>query len=123
MTGRFVVDYFVDENTMIYANLSKGFKGGGINPALDPLFFPNTPQIFPASDLYHLNLDLKQSFQMQGVRLNGALYAYDAENYHITKIMNKTSINEGIDVDIMGLELELLYAPPSVPGLALNASV
>ena len=37
--------------------------------------------------------------------------------------MNKTSINEGIDVDIMGLELELLYAPPSVPGLALNASL
>ena len=51
--------------------------------------------------------------------MNGAVYAYDAENYHITKIMNKTSINEGIDVDIMGLELELLYAPPSVPGLAL----
>ena len=39
------------------------------------------------------------------------------ENYHITKIMNKTSINEGIDVDIM-VQLERLYAPPSVPGLA-----
>ena len=123
MTGRFVVDYFVDENTMIYANLSKGFKGGGFNPALDPLIFPNTPQIFPASDLISLEFGFKTEFPDQGVRLNGALYAYDAENYHITKIMNKTSINEGIDVDIMGLELELLYAPPSVPGLALNASV
>ena len=39
MTGRFVVDYFVDENSMIYVNLSKGFKGGGFNPALDPLIF------------------------------------------------------------------------------------
>ena len=123
LTGRFVVDYFVDENTMIYANLSKGFKGGGFNPALDPLIFPNTPQIFPASDLISLEFGFKTEFPDQGVRLNGALYAYDAENYHITKIMNKTSINEGIDVDIMGLELELLYAPPSVPGLALNASV
>ena len=123
MTGRFVVDYFVDENSMIYVNLSKGFKGGGFNPALDPLIFPNTPQIFPASDLISLEFGFKTEFPEQGVRLNGAVYAYDAENYHITKIMNKTSINEGIDVDIMGLELELLYAPPSVPGLALNASL
>ena len=123
MTGRFVVDYFVDDNSMIYVNLSKGFKGGGFNPALDPLIFPNTPQIFPASDLISLEFGFKTEFPEQGVRLNGAVYAYDAENYHITKIMNKTSINEGIDVDIMGLELELLYAPPSVPGLALNASL
>ena len=107
MTGRFVVDYFVDENSMIYVNLSKGFKGGGFNPALDPLIFPNTPQIFPASDLISLEFGFKTEFPEQGVRLNGAVYAYDAENYHITKIMNKTSINEGIDVDIMGLELEL----------------
>ena len=121
MTGRFVVDYFVDENHDL-CKLSKGFKGGGFNPALDPLIFPNTPQIFPASDLISLEFGFKTEFPEQGVRLNGAVYAYDAENYHITKIMNKTSINEGIDVDIMGLELELLYAPPSVQ-VYLNASL
>jgi outer membrane receptor protein involved in Fe transport len=36
-TGRLVVDYFVSEDMMVYGSLSTGFKGGGFNPAIDPL--------------------------------------------------------------------------------------
>ena len=45
------------------------------------------------------------------------------DNFHIGKIINRTTINEGIDVDITGLEAELLVVPPEVPGLSFNASI
>ena len=36
-TGRFVVDYFINSDSMMFVSLSKGFKGGGINPGFDPV--------------------------------------------------------------------------------------
>ena len=45
-TGRIVVDYFVNEDLMVYGSYSTGFKGGGFNPAIDPLVFPDTPNTF-----------------------------------------------------------------------------
>ena len=47
-TGRFVVDYFINEDSMMYVSLSKGFKGGGINPGFDPAAFAGVPTGFPS---------------------------------------------------------------------------
>ena len=49
-TGRFVVDYFINDDSMMYASISKGFKGGGINPAVDPVVFPNVQLDFPETN-------------------------------------------------------------------------
>src|SRR5690606_21997938 len=38
MTGRFVIDYKITENNLIYASYSRGYKSGGINPPLQPVF-------------------------------------------------------------------------------------
>ncbi len=46
-TGRFVVDYVLNDNALVYGSISKGFKGGGFNPPLDPAKYPDTPQVFP----------------------------------------------------------------------------
>ena len=54
-------------------------------------------------------MDLKR-IQMLELDLQ---YMHLNSGYHVTKIIKKTSLNEGVDVDIMGLNL---YAPPSVPG-------
>ena len=50
-TGRFVVDYVLNDNTLVYGSISKGFKGGGFNPPLDPAKYPDTPQVFPSTEL------------------------------------------------------------------------
>ena len=122
-TGRFVVDYFINEDSMMYVSLSKGFKGGGINPGFDPAAFAGVPTGFPDAEVWNVEVGFKNEFPDQGIRFNVSAYASTVENYHIGKIINRTTINEGIDVDISGLEAEFLYVPPQVPGLSFNASI
>src|SRR3546814_4666002 len=38
MTGRFVIDYKITDDNLIYASYSRGYKLGGINPPLQPVF-------------------------------------------------------------------------------------
>ena len=122
-TGRFVVDYFINSDSMMFVSLSKGFKGGGINPGFDPAAFAGVPTGFPDAGVWNVEIGFKNEFPDQGIRFNVSAYASQVENYHIGKIINRTTINEGIDVDITGLEAELLVVPPEVPGLSFNASI
>ena len=122
-TGRFVVDYFINSDSMMFVSLSKGFKGGGINPGFDPAAFAGVPTGFPDADVWNVEIGFKNEFPDQGIRFNVSAYASQVDNFHIGKIINRTTINEGIDVDITGLEAELLVVPPQVPGLSFNASI
>ena len=122
-TGRFVVDYVLNDNTLVYGSISKGFKGGGFNPALDPAKYPDTPQVFPSTELTAFEVGFKADFPEQGMRLNAAAYMYDAEDYQVTKIQNKTRVNEGIDVDMMGFESEFIWVPINAPEWQFNMGI
>ena len=122
-TGRFVVDYVLNDNTLVYGSISKGFKGGGFNPALDPVKYPDTPQVFPSTELTSFEVGFKADFPAQGMRWNAAAYLYDAEDYQVTKIQNKTRVNEGIDVDMMGFESEFIWVPLNAPQWRINMGI
>lgn len=122
-TGRFVVDYVLNDNTLVYGSISKGFKGGGFNPALDPIKYPNSKQVFPSTELTAFEVGFKADFPEQGMRWNAAAYLYDAEDYQVTKIKNKTRLNEGIDVDMMGFESEFIWVPINAPQWQINMGI
>ena len=122
-TGRFVVDYVLNDNTLVYGSISKGFKGGGFNPPLDPAKYPDTPQVFPSTELTAFEVGFKADFPEQGMRWNAAAYLYDAEDYQVTKIQNKTRVNEGIDVDMMGFESEFIWVPLNAPQWRINMGI
>ena len=122
-TGRFVVDYVLNDNALVYGSISKGFKGGGFNPPLDPAKYPDTPQVFPDTELMAYEVGIKIDFPERGMRLNTSAYIYDASDYQVTKIQNKTRVNEGIDVDMMGIESEFIWVPLSAPQWQINAGI
>ena len=122
-TGRFVVDYVLNDNALVYGSISKGFKGGGFNPPLDPAKYPDTPQVFPDTELMAYEVGIKIDFPERGMRLNTSAYMYDASDYQVTKIQNKTRVNEGIDVDMMGIESEFIWVPLSAPQWQINAGI
>ena len=119
-TGRVVVDYYVNEDLMVYGSYSTGFKGGGFNPAIDPIVFPDTPNTFDPMTIDAIEIGFKSEFPDQGVRLNASLYSYDIEGYHTTTIINKTSVNQGVDVEILGLEGDMLWISQNNPNLSMN---
>ncbi len=122
-TGRFVVDYVLNDNALVYGSISKGFKGGGFNPPLDPAKYPDTPQVFPDTELMAYEVGIKIDFPERGMRLNTSAYMYDASDYQVTKIQNKSRVNEGIDVDMMGIESEFIWVPLNAPQWQINAGI
>ena len=108
---------------LVYGSISKGFKGGGFNPPLDPAKYPDTPQVFPDTELMAYEVGIKIDFPERGMRLNTSAYMYDASDYQVTKIQNKTRVNEGIDVDMMGVESEFIWVPLSAPQWQINVGL
>jgi outer membrane receptor protein involved in Fe transport len=53
--------------------------------------------------------------------LNFTAFKYDYIGYQVSKIVNRTSVNENIDAEIKGLELETVWSP--LDGLRLNMHV
>jgi outer membrane receptor protein involved in Fe transport len=123
-TGRVGFDWkpvigFTDE-TMVYAFLSKGYKGGGVNPACS--FSCDTyPATFAPEFVNAIELGTKNTLLNGSMMLNATVFHYDYEGYQVSKIINRTSINENIDAKIKGAELETVWSP--VRGLRFNANI
>jgi outer membrane receptor protein involved in Fe transport len=53
--------------------------------------------------------------------LNATGFYYDYQGYQISKIVNRTSVNENVNATVYGLELESVWSP--VHNLRLNANI
>ena len=119
-TGRIVWDWQANDDTLMFVSFSRGFKGGGFNPAFNPTDFPNTPFAFDSTEVDALEIGVKAAVPEIGLIANASIYYNDFSNFHVGAIRNQTAINEGVPLENYGAELELYLTPPSVPGLAFN---
>ena len=119
-TGRLVWDWQANDDTLMFVSYSRGFKGGGFNPAFNPTDFPNTPFAFESTEVDAIEIGVKAAVPEIGLIANASIYYNDFKNFHVGAIRNQTAINEGVPLENMGAELELYLTPPSVPGLSFN---
>ncbi len=129
VTGRLGVDWtpelgFTDD-TMVYAFYSRGYKGGGANPppAKSPYEFlqVTTPRTFEPEFVDAFEVGTKNSLLDGALMLNGAAFYYDYKDYQVSKVVDRTIVNEGFDAEMWGAELEALWRPTR--NLRLNANV
>ena len=119
-TGRLVVDYKLTDNNLIYGGYSRGYKGGGVNPACSTgVGCP--PPTFEPEFVDAWEFGSKNTFDEGRLVANATVFHYDYIGYQVSKIVNRTSVNENIDAKIYGLELETIWAP--VDNLRLNANI
>ena len=119
-TGRLVVDYKLTDNNLIYGGYSRGYKGGGVNPACSTgVGCP--PPTFAPEFVDAWEFGSKNTFDDGRLVANVTGFHYDYIGYQVSKIVNRTSVNENIDAKIYGLELETIWAP--IDNLRLNANV
>jgi len=137
-TGRTVVNWtpklaFTDQ-TLIYGSYAHGYKAGGANPpgavyseALDASAVaaglnaqPVHPLTFKPEFIDAFELGTKNTLFDGAVTLNGNLFYYNYENYQVSEIVDRTSINLNFDAHAKGAELEATWEP--VPGLRFNFS-
>lgn len=118
-TGRAVLDWQVTDSSLLYFSYSRGYKPGGFNaPAsvglgVDPTYEPEFINAFEAG--------LKSNLFDSMLQANISGFYYDYSGLQVSKIINRTSVNENIDATIWGLEGEFILRPTD--RLRLNSTV
>lgn len=112
LTGRLLLEWTPElsmtDDTLIYASYSRGYKGGGFNPGS---FSGATASTFDPEFINAYEVGMKNTMWNNTLTANFTAFKYDYEGYQVSKIVDRTSLNENIDAKIWGLEAEFTYAP------------
>jgi len=109
VTGRAVLDWKISDHSLLYASYSRGYKSGGINPPLSPVFAVN--EAFQPEFIDSIEVGSKNTFLDGTVRLNLAGFYYKYKSLQISRIVARTSVNDNVDSDIYGVEADAIISP------------
>jgi iron complex outermembrane recepter protein len=107
-TGRFVADFQINNDSLVYASYSRGYKSGGNNP---PLQVGLVADSFKPEFVNAFEIGSKNTFANGKLRLNLTGFYYQYKGLQLSRILARTSVNDNIDADIYGLEAEAVVAP------------
>jgi len=129
-TGRFAANWtpkldFTDQ-TLVYASFAHGYKAGGANPPGAQLLTfqglgvtsPIHPLTFKPEFINAYELGTKNTLLDGTLTLNGDVFFYDYTGYQISRIVDRTAINDNFNATVKGAEIEASYEP--TPGLRLK---
>ena len=122
VSGRIGFDYRLDDGTLLYGFYSRGYKPGGFNPAIPPEFQDNSAFTFDAEAVNAVEVGVKGTLAAGRLQLNASGFLYSYDGLQVTRIRNNSSINDNVDANLMGLEVEGLWRPARLPGLAVDFS-
>jgi outer membrane receptor protein involved in Fe transport len=118
VTGRAVLDWQVTDDNLLYASYARGYKSGGINPPLQPIFA--VPDSFTPEFIDAFEIGSKNTFLDGKLRANITGFYYKYSGLQLSRITARTSVNDNVDADVYGLEGEFIIQP--TPRLAINLS-
>jgi len=129
-TGRAAANWtpkldFTDQ-TLVYGSYAHGYKAGGANPPGATLLTfltgdvgnPIHPLTFKPEFVDAFELGSKNTLFDGALTLNGDVFYYIYKGYQISRIVDRTAINDNFDAHIKGAELETSWEP--APGLKIN---
>ena len=120
ITGRFVVDYEISPDNNLYFSYSRGYKSGGINPPLQPIF--NVSESFGPESIDAFEIGSKNVFGNGAFILNATAFYYKYSDLQLSRIIARTSVNDTIDANVFGAELESIIRPDDNWLLNINFS-
>ena len=109
ITGRVVLDYEIGPDNLLYASYSRGYKSGGINPPLQPIF--NVSESFGPESIDAFEIGSKNVFGNGAFILNATAFYYKYKDLQLSRIIARTSVNDTIDANVFGFELEGIVRP------------
>lgn len=123
LSGRVVLDYSFNEDVMVYAGVTTGYKAGGFNS--DVPYGAVTAEMFDEETSVNYEIGLKATFLDGAARLNAALFHTDYEDYQFQTINPENPfgvLNLTADATIRGLELGSQFALSESLFVGLSAS-
>ncbi|MEJ8568692.1 TonB-dependent receptor [Elongatibacter sediminis] len=120
---KFNTSYQVNDDVMVYATASEGFRRGGLNlNAFGDLF--DIPETFGSDELWNYEVGVKSSWFEDKLIVNATLYTLDWSDIQLETVSELGGVefftNAG-KARVNGIELELFARP--VAGLNLSAAI
>lgn len=115
-TGRAVLDWKITDENLIYASYSRGYKSGGFNPPLSP--GTGVPETFTPEFIDSFEVGSKNTFLNGTLRLNLTAFYYKYKSLQISRIVQRTAVNDNVDANIYGVEGDAIISP--IRALAIN---
>ena len=123
-TGRANIEWtpklpFTNQTT-VYASFTRGYKAGGFNP-------PSSVGVTQVGAQYAPEFIDAYEIGTKNTLLNGSLvlnltgFYYDYSGYQISRIVNRTVVNDNLNAHIKGAEFEGIWEP--IRHLRFNANV
>ena len=116
LTGRAVLDFKITDDNLLYASYSRGYKSGGINPPLQPIF--EVPESFKPEQVDAFEIGSKNTFGNGALQLNLTAFYYKYKDLQLSKIVARTAVNDNVSADIYGFEAEAIVRPD--PAVVVN---
>ena len=109
---------FTDQ-TLVYTSYSRGYKAGGANPpgavllnfGGDSVANPIHPLTFKPEFINAYEVGTKNTLLDGTVTFNSSAFFYDYKGYQISRIVDRTAINDNFDATVRGAEIEATYEP------------
>jgi outer membrane receptor protein involved in Fe transport len=120
LTGRAVFDYKIDDDKLLYASYSRGYKSGGINPPVAASF--SVPSTFTPEKVDAFEIGSKNTFGNGTLRLNLTGFYYKYKGLQLSRIVARTAVNDNVDANIYGVEAEAVISPIARFVVNMNAS-
>jgi len=121
VTGKIGLSYSPDlemtDETLFFGTLSRGYKGGGINPGGSGDFPTFDPEYINS-----LEVGTKNTFAGRMFQANVTAFIYQYDGLQVGGILGDgTTFNTNVDADVKGAEFEFLAMP--VDGLRINLNL
>ncbi len=110
LSGRLVLDYFINDNTMVYGSVATGFKSGGFNSLS---FGPGIEPAFDQEEVTNFEIGFKGDFLEGALRFNAAAYYYEYENKQDLTLLGSPIPSYNIttsDAEGQGIDLEVYWS-------------
>ena len=105
-TYKLGLDHSINDNHLVYATYSTGFKPGGSNPTDGA---GGTPTEFDPETANVFEVGMKSTFLEGALQVNTSIYSNDYEGLQLSKIIRRSSVNENADATIEGIETEFKF--------------
>ena len=108
-TGRAVIDFKITDDSLLYASYSRGYKSGGINPPVQPVFA--VPDGFDPEFIDSFEVGSKNVFANGKFIFNLTGFYYKYKSLQLSRIVARTAVNDNVDANIYGIEAEAIVRP------------
>lgn len=125
VSGKIGLDYKPNDDILLFASISRGFKSGGFNGGFldftDAVLEEDIP--FDEEQLTSYEVGMKSTLVDGSVYLNASAFYYDYSDYQALGFSGLSQFISNSDATVKGADLELVWMPGDKWDISLGASL